>query len=262
MPARQPSGYRVIPLAVGSTGRIEGRCTLERAVEPVAIQPGMGVDGPVPSESVQTGAGLGLLHCVVFLASISEGKDWPEALRAEDRTTWIRILPGRYEPRIQWTRLETQVAFESRIPMEINVHGFQGASRRDTVFNFSARPTATTSNLADLWLRRPGLVFVTDDFRGGFQAYVHVSTHPYVDVTAAEAVPGRSAGSFRLDDVPAGTYELVCWHEGLAPAIGGEERRPFYGPGPEIRLSRSVRVVAGEATVADFVVTAPPAPPR
>jgi len=147
--------------------------------------------------------------------------------------------------------------------MDLTVHAYQGATRnKETVFNVSVSPGAKLSGAADLWLRRPGLVFVSDDFRGGFQAYVHASAHPYVDLTGAEAVPGRSAGSFRLDDVPAGTYELVCWHEGLAPAIGGDERRPLYGPGPEIRLSRSVSVVAGVVTVADFVVPAPPAPPR
>ncbi len=259
-----PSGisYRVVPLGPARTGRIEGRCALDRAVEPVEIRPGMGVDGPVPSESVNPGADVGLANCIVFLASIAEGKDWPADLRAEDRTAWIRILPGRYEPRAQWTRVETQLAFESRISMEINVHGYRQTFGRDTIFNFSARPGSKLTDAADLYLRRPGLVLVTDDCRGGFQAYVHVSPHPYVDVTQADATPERPAGGFRLDDVPTGAYELGCWHEGLAPVLTGDPQRPIYRPGPEIRLSRTVRVTAGAATAVDFVVPVPPAKGR
>jgi hypothetical protein len=184
----------------------------------------MGVDGPVPSESARTGAGLALPNCVVFLASIAEGKEWPEGVRTADRLTWIRILPGRYEPRVQWTRLGTQLAFESRIPMEINVHGFQGASRRDTVFNFSAQPDAKLADIADCWLRRPGLVFVSDDFRGGFQAYVHL-THP-VDVGGRRR-PARGARLRRR-----GRHARPGrWHEAsLAAAGSAAPLRPRRDP--------------------------------
>ena len=242
----------------GSTGRILGRCVLERAVEPVDIRPGMGAEGPVPSESVRTGAELGLAGCVVSLASVAAGKDWPERLRGTDRSATLGIEPGRFEPRVQWTRSFTQLVLESRIGMELAVHGFHGSSRTDTAFNLSVAPGARHLDSADLWLDRPGILFVTDDFRGGFQAYVHVSAHPYVDVTGAETVAGRQDGSYALEDVPPGAYELVCWHEGLAPIVEGDARRPSYRPGPEVRLTRSVRVVAGETTVVDFTIPAPP----
>lgn len=261
-PAAPGAPYRVVAIDSARTGRIEGRCSLERAAEPVEIRPGMGVDGPVPSESVNPGADQALGNCVVSLASIAEGKDWPDGMRAQDRSSWIRILPGRYEPRVQWTRVDTQLGFESRIPMGINVHGYRETFSRDTLFNLSAQPGAKLSDTTDLFLRRPGLVFVTEDWRGGFQAYVHVSPHPYVDVTRAEATPERPAGGFRLDGVPAGSHEVVCWHEGLDPVLTGDARRPSYRPGPEIRLSRTVRVTAGGTARVDFVLPVPVSPPR
>jgi hypothetical protein len=46
-------------------------------------------------------------------------------------------------------------------------------------------------------------------------AYVHVVEHPYFDVTSAEAKGDRKPGEFLLENVPAGEYELVCWHEGM-----------------------------------------------
>lgn len=262
-PPRAPDApYRVVALDPARTGRIEGRCSLEKAVEPVEIRPGMGVDGPVPSESVNPGADQALANCVVFLSSIAEGKDWPPDLRAEERTVRIRILPGRYEPRVQWTRVDTQLGLESRIPMEINVHGYRETFGRDTLFNISVQPGAKLGDTADLFLRRPGVVFVTDDFRGGFQAYVHVSPHPYVEVTRAEGAPERPAGGFRHDDVPAGSYEVVCWHEGLDPLHTGDPKRPIYRPSPELRVSRPVRVTAGGTARVDFVLPVPVSPPR
>lgn len=40
------------------------------------------------------------------------------------------------------------------------------------------------------------------------RAHLFVASHPYVAVTG-------EAGEFVLDDVPAGTYPINMWHEGV-----------------------------------------------
>ena len=43
-------------------------------------------------------------------------------------------------------------------------------------------------------------------------AYIAVFEHPYFAVTAAD-------GSFRIGDIPGGTYKLVFWHEKLGRKV-------------------------------------------
>ena len=56
--------------------------------------------------------------------------------------------------------------------------------------------------------RRPGIArVVCDAGHGWMTAYIHVVEHPYYTRTARN-------GRFLLDEIPAGTYKLVMWHEG------------------------------------------------
>ena len=40
------------------------------------------------------------------------------------------------------------------------------------------------------------------------KTYISVMDHPYFDVTGTD-------GMFKIENVPAGTYEVVAWHEKL-----------------------------------------------
>ncbi len=57
-------------------------------------------------------------------------------------------------------------------------------------------------------LRKDGLVAVNCDAHDFMQGYIFVSPTPYAVVTDAK-------GSFKMTDVPVGTYKLKVWHEGL-----------------------------------------------
>jgi hypothetical protein len=79
------------------------------------------------------------------------------------------------------------------------------------------------------------------------RAYLVVSDHPYVAVTGAD-------GSFELDQVPDGEYELVAWKASWQverlehdPESFGPVRLVFR---PPIEKRAKVRVVAGQATSA------------
>lgn len=65
------------------------------------------------------------------------------------------------------------------------------------------------------------------------EAWIIVPRHPYYTIT-------DEAGSYRLDDIPAGDYQLVAWRE----------PEPAHGAGPRESRQR-VRILAGQPTVAD-----------
>jgi plastocyanin len=72
---------------------------------------------------------------------------------------------------------------------------------------------------------RPGIVRVFCEIHSHMSAFILVFGHPFFTTTDAE-------GRFRLDNVPAGTYNLVAWNEGtssdpatvIVPSGGTAER--------------------------------------
>jgi len=54
----------------------------------------------------------------------------------------------------------------------------------------------------------PGMIVVKCDVHGWMQAFIRVDTHPFHAVTGP-------TGSFRIPNVPNGTYVLETWHETL-----------------------------------------------
>ncbi len=57
-------------------------------------------------------------------------------------------------------------------------------------------------------LSRPGRIVVRCDVHGWMKAYLWVDDHPYHAVSAED-------GSFRIENIPAGSYTLSAWHEVL-----------------------------------------------
>jgi plastocyanin len=54
---------------------------------------------------------------------------------------------------------------------------------------------------------RPGVVRVFCDIHSHMSAFIIVFNHPYFATTDAE-------GRYRIDGIPAGTYNVVAWHDG------------------------------------------------
>jgi plastocyanin len=56
---------------------------------------------------------------------------------------------------------------------------------------------------------RPGIVRVFCDIHSHMNAFVLVFSHPFFAVTDVE-------GRYRIDNIPAGSYNVVAWNEGLS----------------------------------------------
>ncbi len=77
-------------------------------------------------------------------------------------------------------------------------------------------------------LDRPGWYIVKCDLHGWMQAYLKVDEHPFHTVSSSD-------GSFRIPNLPAGSYRLEAWHE-------------YFG-----REAREIVVRAGETSTLTIV---------
>ena len=138
----------------------------------------------------------GVANTVVFLKSVSRGKafDLPPALR------FLNQRLCRYEPHILLVpqRATLQMASSDATLHTINMNG---AATYNLPFPFTDVTISRAMNTS-------GLVHLKCN--GGhvwMNAEMFVVPHPYYAVT-------DESGAFQLTDVPAGTYEIVAWHEG------------------------------------------------
>lgn len=142
----------------------------------------------------------GVGNSVVWLVGVATGPrdDAPRRVRV--------MLDGcRLDPRVQRVAAGGTVMITSRDAMMTRLQfidvGGVSASRGTVLFN-DAGQVVPTSDAA----KSPGLVQIRDDLHPWVRAYLAVTPHPFVAITAAD-------GQFRFDNVPPGSYTLVVWHE-------------------------------------------------
>ena len=142
----------------------------------------------------------GVGNSVVWLVGVATGP-------RDDAPRRVRILLDgcRLEPRVQRVAAGGTVMLTSRDAMMTRLQfldvGRVSASRGTVLFN-DAGQVVPTSDAAKV----PGLVQIRDDLHPWVRAYLAVTPHPFVAVTAAD-------GAFRFDNLPPGRYTLVVWHE-------------------------------------------------
>ena len=142
----------------------------------------------------------GVGNSVVWLVGVATGPrdDAPRRVRV--------LLDGcRLDPRVQRVAAGGTVMITSRDAMMTRLQfidvGGASASRGTVLFN-DAGQVVPTSDAA----KTPGIVQIRDDLHPWVRAYLAVTPHPFVAITAAD-------GQFRFDNVPPGSYTLVVWHE-------------------------------------------------
>ena len=113
-----------------------------------------------------------------------------------------------YVPRVVGVMAGQPLKFKNSDGILHNVHGLPEVNRE---FNIGMPPSLTEK---DVSLNKPEPVFkVKCDVHPWMNSYVAVMSHPYFAVTGTD-------GSFKIDNVPDGTYEIEAWHEKL-PAQKG-----------------------------------------
>ncbi len=150
------------------------------------------------SEELIVGRGGALANAVVYLDKIAAGKPAAPGAVALDQ------VGCTYAPHVQAAVRGSSIELRSSDPILHNVHG--ALAGKDLLFNVAMPMKGQKIKKK---LKKAGLVQITCDAgHTWMRAYVQVFDHPYFAVTGAD-------GSFKLTDVPAGTYDLVVWHEKL-----------------------------------------------
>lgn len=246
-----PGGYRVVPGLAGGT--VRGTCRLAAPVDLPRLPTfkdaaACGHTEHASERVVYDPTTLALAHCVVWIEGLAEGKEWPEAMRGKDRSALLDQKGCAYVPHVLAVRTRTGIRVRNSDRAEHNVRATIGGT---TAFNLLQPALQSTEGKAELELRRPGIYTLACDIHPWMNGSIHAFETPYFAVTGPD-------GTFALDDVPEGTWTLVCWHEGM-------RETPQYGPtgitgyvyGMDVVRRVPVRVTAGEVTVADFVIEAP-----
>ncbi len=113
-----------------------------------------------------------------------------------------------YVPRVVGVMTGQPLKFKNSDGILHNVHGLPKVNRE---FNIGMPPSLKEK---DQVFNKPEPLFkVKCDVHPWMSSYVAVMTHPYFAVTGMD-------GTFKIDNVPDGTYEIEAWHEKL-PAMKG-----------------------------------------
>ncbi len=151
----------------------------------------------VASDAVVTGPGKTLAATAVWLEGVAKRA----GVKGRDITLDQRRC--RFEPRIQTATKGSTLLVTSRDRVLHNVHGFVGDR---TLFNVAVPVPGMT-------IRKPlaeagHIRFQCDAGHTWMAAHVWVFDHPYHAMSGAD-------GTFRIPDVPPGTYRWKAWHERL-----------------------------------------------
>jgi hypothetical protein len=150
-----------------------------------------------------------------------------------------------YGPRALTVQSGTRLDIANDDPILHNVHARRlTSSGLETIFNI-AQPIRGQRTVVDPPLTSAGIVALSCEAgHPWMSAYVLVADHPYTAVTDAD-------GRFAIEHVPAGTYRIRMWHEGvrLTQVLKSVQRYEFE---PPYEVSREVVVPAAGETVVDF----------
>ncbi len=128
-------------------------------------------------------------------------------------------------PRVVAIPVGSTVDFPNDDPLYHNVFSLSHAK----TFNLGRYPTGASASVR---FDKPGIVKIFCDIHSHMTATVVVFNHPWFAVPADD-------GHFELGDVPPGDHQVTAWHERLGDT------------------TLRIRLEAGRATAADFVLPVP-----
>jgi Carboxypeptidase regulatory-like domain len=247
--AAAQDGYKVISVTDGGTisGSVKWTGPVPRELDfPVTKDPQIcDPDGrkSVSLERLIVGPQSGVANTIVYLKNISAGK----ALELPEQRRHLDQKHCRYVPHILLVPQNAALQMQSSDATLHTVH-MDGAASFNLPFPFTAQITSRN-------MSAPGLVNLRCN--GGhvwMNAEMMVVQHPYYAVT-------DESGRFEFSDVPAGTYQIVAWHEGWT--LAGREQafdvltehtvqRPIFSE-PKM-WERSVTVSANQSSTVNFVI--------
>jgi plastocyanin len=201
------------PARAAAAGAIEGRVEVQRSLPSPERRPSIGDVGlsppPAPTDRRRS---------VVYLETAPRGafevREGGRAVMEQRNETFV--------PHVLAVAAGTTVEFPNSDPTYHNVFSFSKENRFDLGRYARGRSKSVRFD-------RPGVVRVFCDIHSHMSAFIVVFGHRFFSATDEQ-------GRYRIDDVPAGAYTLVVWHDG------------------QTRETREVRVPEQGVVEVDFVV--------
>jgi len=174
-----------------------------------------------PSQAVIADGAGGLKNVVLSLRPL-QGTHLPPPQPQDAELTFDRC---EFAPHVQSVSVGTTLAITNGDPLLHNSHAYLG---EDTLFNLALPIQGQTIMKM---ISEPGIVRVQCDVGHSWEsAWIVVHLNDFTCVTASD-------GSFRIDQIPTGRYELTAWHEYFGTQV------------------RSVRVREGEPLVLELMLS-------
>ena len=198
------SSADTLPEPTYGTATIAGRVTFEGDYPEPTVTQGGEFCGDIESETV-VGTDGGLGNVLVYLddAPLSTGIGREAVTLDQDGC--------RFVPHVLAVQVGQPLALSNADPLRHNVHY---TPDRNTSQNF-AFETAGQERETSFPVPEETPVTMKCDIHPWMTAYVGVFAHPFYAVTDLD-------GTYAIDRVPAGEYELVAWHE-----LYGTKRSPI-----------------------------------
>lgn len=156
-------------------------------------------DGNIAPNPITVGSNGALQNVVVFLDKVKAGKPWPKNDYA------VNQLKCTFEPYLQVVPKGVELTIKNSDPVLHNVHPFEHIKKsRRTMFNL-AQPKLGQVNKKVIKTRRGQVVELACDAHAWMSGWLYVLEHPYFAVVGED-------GSFKIENVPPGSYTLKAWH--------------------------------------------------
>jgi hypothetical protein len=144
--------------------------------------------------------GLGVENAVVSIKGIKTDKK-PAAPKGKIQFVQQKCM---FHPRVLLIPTNTVFDILNKDPLTHNIHTF---GRENPTINKGQPKTTPVINFK---FDVPERIKVKCDIHKWMSAWFQVVDNPYTVLTGAD-------GSFKITDVPPGTYDLSAWHEDLSP---------------------------------------------
>lgn len=149
----------------------------------------------IPDENLMVGPDKGIKNVVIRLTDIKKGKKWEAKAVIDQRKC-------HFQPHVTVAQAGADVEILNSDGILHNIHTY---STLNPSIN-KAQPKFKPKMMEKF--AKPEIIKINCDAHPWMQGWLVVSDHPYVVATDEK-------GSFKLTDVPAGTYKVEIWHETL-----------------------------------------------
>ncbi|MDP2786670.1 MAG: hypothetical protein Q8O79_01130 [Pseudomonadota bacterium] len=196
--------------AVGDGGKITGKVSFKGAApapKSLPITKDNAVCGSGNREVVEVAVkDGGLKNAVVYITKIDKGKAWGDVEKPV-----IDQKGCRFGPDMLIVKKDADLTVRNSDPVLHNIHSYEiiGSVRR-TMFNVGQPDKGDIKQ--PVKVRRANAIKIECDAHDFMHAWAFAADNPY-------AVSTADGGSFTLDNVPAGTYEVKAWHPVLGEKV-------------------------------------------